>query len=677
MIELPWKGDDSILNCAVFARNSILIWKVGDMNFCKTTGLLGLLLLLQGSSIGANQPLTGPIAYQEIADWFIAGMPEEQVQRQPKTVDQTRTIPTPSMRQRLNAIGPVYGAYQPRGVLPKSYQSIRDVTRDIELFRSSNTSDGATLFTAIDRTTTALGRMELARMLTEPTADVDQIARRQAFIKQLVESPELLNQLEDLVASIDESAIFSYWTEEKEDARKGLLGWLYAPIPDNEQPRPKDMEMFVRGLQLAQGALVAQRIKTAVSLAVKLKDFLTQTDAAEMRTAFYAYVTDAGSILSPEIGLTSLMLFRATPGFVRELLKMKDDLNYLQTKLIKIAPLVRSVNTFDAYVERNNVLADALPSYPQAKALCNGSTAASADCKTLLELLQTDTFVGQASFFSWYGRILVAHRAMILCKHELAPLMHLVGELDAYIAIAKLVKEMHNKRVGYCFVEFVQNDKPYVKMDNLWNPMVDPEIVVTNSIELGGYQLNRSMVVTGSNTGGKSTLLKGIMINVWLAHTLGIAPAQAVQLTPFAYIGSSMNIVDNTALGNSLYQAEIKRVQSIFESIKSLEHNQFGFVIADELFRGTSPTQAEEATYRCTQHLVRNEQTLAIVATHYKTLATKLEEETGGICKNYKVDIVKNADGSLTRPFKLEPGIGSVDVASDLLDMILEPSVCA
>ncbi len=58
---------------------------------------------------------------------------------------------------------------------------------------------------------------------------------------------------------------------------------------------------------------------------------------------------------------------------------------------------------------------------------------------------------------------------------------------------------------------------------------------------------------------------------------------------------------------------------------------------------------------------------IAIIATHFPRLK-KLEEETTDF-KNYQVRVVKNSDGTLTYPFKLELGAADQNVALDILKL--------
>ncbi len=56
-----------------------------------------------------------------------------------------------------------------------------------------------------------------------------------------------------------------------------------------------------------------------------------------------------------------------------------------------------------------------------------------------------------------------------------------------------------------------------------------------------------------------------------------------------------------------------------------------------------------------------------ILSTHYFTHPPKLEEETNGVCKNYKVESYM-VNGTIVRPFKIEPGVSTNNIATDILN---------
>lgn len=232
------------------------------------------------------------------------------------------------------------------------------------------------------------------------------------------------------------------------------------------------------------------------------------------------------------------------------------------------------------------------------------------------------------------------------------------------MSAAKLYKEFEQKKVTYCFVDFVQADKPIVRLQSFWNPFVDDAKVVPNSLTLGDCERS-NIILTGPNAGGKSTVLKAAAISLIFAQTFGIAPAQSMTLTPMSAIATYLNITDDIASGNSLFKAEVLRAQSLIEKVQNLSKDQFSFVAIDEMFSGTSPEEGRAAAYSVAKHLGQFSNNICMIATHYPLL-TKLAEDTPYFA-NYKVSVRLDADGSITYPFKLEQGISDQHVAIDIL----------
>ena len=192
--------------------------------------------------------------------------------------------------------------------------------------------------------------------------------------------------------------------------------------------------------------------------------------------------------------------------------------------------------------------------------------------------------------------------------------------------------------------------------------------VVTNSIILGGKNNAKCAVISGPNAGGKSTILKSIILNTLLAQTITIAPANSCVITPFDYIDSYLNITDDPKAGKSLFQSEAERVKSMISNLKA---NGKSLLIADEMFSGTNPVEGEAASAAVTKHIAdlanAENKIIALFATHYHEM-TKLEKETNGIVENYKV--MANVDeihNIISYPFKLLKGSGNQPIAIDIL----------
>ena len=339
--------------------------------------------------------------------------------------------------------------------------------------------------------------------------------------------------------------------------------------------------------------------------------------------------------------------------------------SHLQDILIATSSHVQELKKLSSLIDQNKELLTLLPSL-QPLADFNNSTKHSAKLNKLMGMLNTNTFKGEASFFSIAGRVLAAYELMKQVKDELAPAFAAAGELDMYIALAQLYSSHEGKLARYCMVNFVENSAiPMIDAHNFWNPFINPDTVVVNNATFDASCPNS--ILTGPNTGGKSTVIKAIMLNVLMGQTFGIAPSESLTLTPFTQLNCFMNISDDIATGASLFKSEVMRAKKLLDIVQSLKANEFSFVIIDEVFTGTSPKEGEIAAMRFAKHLGTYKNNVGIIATHYPKMVD-LETETNGNYRNHHVEILRNEDDSLNRTFKLKNGPSFFNVASDILE---------
>lgn len=338
--------------------------------------------------------------------------------------------------------------------------------------------------------------------------------------------------------------------------------------------------------------------------------------------------------------------------------------NHLQTKMIAVASYIHALQELAHIIISNNV-SDLIQNSEKLNSLLTPELSSlSRDCQKLLKLLNHTTFIGDASVFSLTGRILKAHKLLQQVKEELIPACTIAGQIDAYLSTAKLYNKHKDSQARFCFVNFDEiSKKPYAKADNFWNPFIDAHSVVTNSIYLGIENPN-NILLTGPNTGGKSTVIKGLLINILLAQTLTIAPAKTLTITPFAYLNCYLNITDDLTAGTSLFKAEVLRAKTLINAIRSLQEKEFSLTIIDEIFSGTSPQEGEEAAVQFAQELSIANNSLCAIATHFPRLTQELPTHS---FKNYNVTVFKDDAGNWVRPFTLQEGASFVTIAMDLL----------
>jgi hypothetical protein len=565
----------------------------------------------------------------------------------------------------------------------------------------------AHLFNIINKTQTVFGEAALAAIVSHPTHNEKILKDRQNSIQVLLEDKKLCNEIETFLNQIKESeqSVLSYWQEEhpaNHELYKRVyfgdwLGFL------NQNTVVLESTVRLRNLLTAfvigclPGYAVGIPAFVSYTKAQALEQPITKFQAFNNGVTFWdprlqAYKDHSYSELNPTtpqtIGDTvhmvanlpiptkdkaaiagavafyvGLSLIGAYAGY-NEASLQNDIAKHLQTKLIGVESCLSAIRKLYYLIENQEALKN-ITAFADMHRAFEHNGKLSNKAQKLVSLLNHNTFNGNASFFSITGRVLAAHKLMEEIKDELAPAFCALGYIDAYLSIAKLYAQHEDKRVSYSFVTFVESDAPFVDARNFWNPFVDTKTVVANNIQLNGQDTASNMILTGPNTGGKSTIIKGLLLNLLFAQTFGIAPAESLVISPFTYINCYLNITDDIAAGTSLFKAEVLRAKKLIETIRSLKNGEFSFTIMDEVFSGTSPKEGEEAAYLFAKELGLFQNSLCCIATHFPKL-TDLENENAPF-KNYQVTVKKAEDGSWIRPFKLEEGKSTINIAFDLL----------
>ena len=398
------------------------------------------------------------------------------------------------------------------------------------------------------------------------------------------------------------------------------------------------------------------------------KEFVNNAklDPKSYKTTAVASIYSIGTILY--FGFIPAYYCYSTYQQYKHTKELMDLIHEKQLELISVGHLVKSINLIQKTIN-SDVTLQKLMSKESAKfaeLFDPYSNNTSADLKNLISTLMSTSFQSDDSYWlSQQGKILATHHLLVRIKHELVPYLETFGQVDAYLAVVKLYQEFkYHPNVQFCFPKFVESQTPILDAQAYWHPLIDANKVVTNSLTMNQDIAN--LIITGPNAGGKTTSLMSLIINVIFAQSFGIAPSASLTLTPFAKIHSYLDITTNLQEGLSLFAAEVDRAKKLKVSIMSCTPGQKTFTIIDEIFSGTDPKVASEVGFNFAQQLGDMQHSMTIITTHFPAL-TGLEEATHRF-KNFKVaDATIHANGSITYPFKLVPGISSQNIAAQML----------
>jgi len=542
--------------------------------------------------------------------------------------------------KRISYLGPIETAL-------KSTTSIGpNVNSDLELITSYDGTTNNSIFEAIDKTHLASSKQFLKEIILNPIMDTTVLCQRQKIIKKAASHVDNANTILAKMKAVEKDITWIY-TQKDED-----LTSLY------------EMAYFT--------------------------NFFTMpfNQRAEALTAYNIYRI----VLSPMIGLFSPIVYFIIPYFILRF-KFKIHMGFcayikfmmssllsgsLKTYFPKIGWLSMIFTLVFYFQGIFNSIEIAKAVYKISKFLTtkmNGVTAYISSARQLINLwnpdlspyfetgndtiakdiqeeqdIDTET-LQTFNVFSNFGSQLKAYK--FFKKEEYIPLLRKTCMLDTVYSIQKL---------NYSFPKYLDKYKAKLHVENVWHPSLKNPI--KNTITLDG----KSMILTGPNAGGKSTLIKSMLLSVLFAQTLSSTNADGMELTPFYLVNSQMNIPDCKGK-ESLFEAEMYRSKANLDTLKTLASEGRGLlsiIFMDEIFNSTNPIEGISGAYAIAKNMATYPTNISVITTHYLYL-TKLAKDPTCLDKFVNKKMNVNIGDTISYPYKVSPGISHQYIALELL----------
>lgn len=496
----------------------------------------------------------------------------------------------------------------------------------------------------------AIGKVQLQKMLCQPLTNIDELQKRQDKIRKLFVDTSKLEGLNKKLNRLRkaENEFLWFWKSMSTsafDQLETLAVPKLIPLPGSMMHEVEKNPLATEAM--SRTALGLQLLGNPISWAAIAFGIIISQIGWDASVRLFQLMADgSGEFVRQNPGVASYVFILtafATYGNVKSFADYNAATNVFHAKMNSVATFIKTAEELlgDEFVRKNKE-----------------------DVATLVSLLKTSTFKSAPSFFAYKGRAVAAFTLMNELKNNFVTMLDKVGQVDAEVAVASFMQaQAKNKNGVYCFPNYVEKEAPYINLGEYWHPFLNHETVITNDLELG-QTASRNIIVTGPNAGGKSTALKSISLAIIMAQTLGIAPARSLTFTPFKIISTYMNVADDAG-SESLFQAEMHRAANLVKLVKNQTGKDFIFVVMDELFTGTNPLEGTSAAYGVIKKLITYPNSMLIFVTHFKEL-TELEQETNGQIKNFKV-WVDRQNGSISYPYKMVPGISDQTIALELL----------
>jgi len=185
----------------------------------------------------------------------------------------------------------------------------------------------------------------------------------------------------------------------------------------------------------------------------------------------------------------------------------------------------------------------------------------------------------------------------------------LVSEVDFAFAKARYAVKTQSTEPVLC-------DKKIIKIDLMRHPLLIGRVdnIVENDFALGeGYN---SIIITGSNTGGKTVTLKTVGLFILMMKSGLFLPCAEAHIYPyekvFADIGDEQNILQSL----STFSSHMKNIISIMNTADSES-----IVLIDELCAGTDPQEGAILAEVILRYLAKKK-VATVITTHYGELKT-------------------------------------------------------
>ncbi len=198
------------------------------------------------------------------------------------------------------------------------------------------------------------------------------------------------------------------------------------------------------------------------------------------------------------------------------------------------------------------------------------------------------------------------------------------------------------------------------KIIGISNPLLNDNQV------LNPVNLNKNLIITGVNAGGKTTYVKSIASNIILSQTFGIVNALKADILLYDAIISFMRVKDEVG-HRSYFEAETDCCNNMIITANDLhKKNLKGLFILDEPMHSTPPIEGMSVAYAIAKYLGKLKGITTIITTHFHNLI-----ELGNNDENFiNISVNANKDDKndkYTFDYKINKGFSKQTIAIELL----------
>ena len=523
---------------------------------------------------------------------------------------------------------------------------IKHITNEIEIFNDN-------IYNNLCTCHTRLGKIYTNKMLNNPSSDLIILGGRQDILRRVCQnySVEIERKIVELRENVED--IFWFFKDKNEHSDE-IYNMIFFT---------NDYLKFLN----------------------KFEPFLTISNAYKI-------------VVSPILSACSPLIYIIVPFVIMRLMKVKIPFSFfakmmwqqsgmISLPFIKNPVLATVVKYFSKFLSVFLYCQNVYYSYTTSKNTLNIVNLFQNKLENVKELLKLNTMInenkiyseligeqnypnnftrieecsiynGRKFFLTNKGRILKDFYEFVENKMHFLRILNNIGFIDSYFGFARLLREGSY----YNIPKFLVKTYPQLELKGIWHPAIPREKNVKNEISF--TEKSRNFLLTGPNAAGKSTFIKSVFLNIYLAQTIGICNSEKMEFTPFCYLLTGIRNKDSQG-SESLFEAEVHKIRDYLENIKIKGEKGFTFSILDEIFTSTNYQEGFAASYGLCETIGKMKNSLHIVATHFTELH-KIEGKKEYGFKNIKFSVNLEKD-KIEFPYKLEKGFSNQFIALRLM----------
>lgn len=494
--------------------------------------------------------------------------------------------------------------------------------QNLELF-FPNAPGGVALFDIIDRTESAMGGRLLRHWISLPLLDTDRISARLDTVDQLLEQPDVRDEISGLLSGMPDMERLCSRTS------TGRIS-------------PKEMARLRDALD-ATAALYAKTDEWGISV-----PSTPPVPLSELReTLRSALVDDPATIIGKGVSISSQFdpeLARLR-GLLSDAQGTLDGIRDREADATDIPSLKLAFNNvFGYYLEVRNSHKDKVPEHWHRKqTLVNAERYITDELKKFeSEVLRAEEKIKTIEL-RLFGELV----------EEAAAAAPQILSNAQWVATIDVLRSFATTAEAQDYVRPTFNSDRQMAIDRGRHAVIEqvlPEGMpyIANSLDMDGATASIAMI-TGPNMSGKSALLRQAALIQILGQAGAYVPAAAADLPIMDRLFVRVGASDNLSKGESTFMVEMNETATILNNISDRS-----LVILDEIGRGTSTFDGVSIAWGIAEYLHQHPSApLVLFATHYHELNEM--EKTFGKVRNYHISTEEHK-GTIIFTRQLKPG---------------------